>query len=497
MNKSKYRLLLILGFTLFVGSCASNTGAQAGTTPGKAPAWVTGQTTAEPGVEYFVSSGVNPLGNIALAEESAAQKLVDQISMFLGVTVTAETEAIARASLEQYDISVINSVKTRSDGTISGLSIKDRFVQTDAKGQVSVYLLAAYDKADLLKEKSRRQALVQEREDAVTIPESKGLKAELAGDLGSALRFFLEAAGVASNAEIRNADVKFERNMNNAQRVLSRLVIEKVSAQAEIAVGKNFVQPFVFSVQSTDGKPFTGLDFEASYREAAVNGQARLKRLAVKSDDKGVASIQLPAPSLAGDETLTIALDLSGYTKALNNLTGKQKTIAAGLFDTIASRRVVFDYKVISRANTIPTALIMMDLNKNGSLIRGSELAQNAAIAELTAAGFKVPSTGLKSQFLEGKDAEGILPLLPRTVGHAAQRFIFGSVRIDSFEELAGGTMAKVSVDVKVADVATQTLIYTLSFTKSVMGSNQAEAQKNAFQGAGKELGIQLVNKLP
>lgn len=497
MKFSKYRFIIAFSLIVVLGACASNPGEIQGTPKEKAPAWVTTQPVAEGSNEYFVSSGTDIQGNAVLAEESAAQKLVDQISMFLGVTVTAETDATAVATLEQYDVMVVNAVKTRSEGTISGLVIKDRFVQKGPKGEAIVYLLASYAKSDLLKEKARRQALVQEREDAVTVPENKGLKAEGSGDLAAALRYFLEAASVAVNAEIKNADVKFERNINHAQRVLGLLNLSKVSGPTDVAVKGTFATPFMASALSTSGKPFAGLDFEASFREAGTNGAAKLKRLTLKSDANGNLSLLLPSPSLAGDEKLTVSLDLSAATKSLTNLKGQQKTIASGLLEAISNKRVVFDYRVVSNANTIPTALIMMDLNKNGSLIRNSELAQSAAIAELTAAGFKVPVTSLKSQFLEGKDAEGIVPLLPRTVGHLAKRFIFGSVRLDGFEELAGGIMAKASVDVQVADVATQTIIYSLSFSKSAMGASQIEAQKNVFQQAGKDLGSQLVNKLP
>ena len=132
---------------------------------GGVPDWVKSPPAADQDFMYFTGSGMSKENDQAKAEEAARATLMDSIMQYVGVTVTSETTATAKASLDSFKSDVVQQLKTTGSGRISGLEMKDKYLDKSDSG-TTVWLLARYNKADLLKEKKRLEEIARVRDEA-------------------------------------------------------------------------------------------------------------------------------------------------------------------------------------------------------------------------------------------------------------------------------------------------------------------------------------------
>jgi hypothetical protein len=254
MRRSIYAVLSVL--LLFV-SCSSLP-AQG---KGKAPDWTLNIPRPDTKNTYFVGYASDPKGDTAKATNDAAANLIADIMKYIGVKISVDSSASAKATLDSYSADIRSTVTAQSTNRITGFTIKDKYVYKDSKSkQVIVYVLASYATEDLEKEKRRIEALFQEKQDAVAKPESDGRALAEGGRNFEAVKKFVEAAVAASGSDIDNAEIKMERNVNNARTALAKLRFERSSNEVVKAfVGQSFPQPFTVRVVSGEGSGAPGV----------------------------------------------------------------------------------------------------------------------------------------------------------------------------------------------------------------------------------------------
>ncbi|TCW60996.1 hypothetical protein [Treponema sp. J25] len=493
---TKIRLIseaILWAWALVVFSCASApASSQSQVAP--PPAWTIETPAPRDGYTFFVGYADGPVNGEVQATEAATASLVAEIMRYIGVTVTAESTATARSTLDSFQAELVQTVKQSSTSRMSGFQVAERYVLKKPNG-VTVYILGRYLTKDLEAEKRRIQAVFQEKIDAVAVPEREGQELLAAGDVIGAVRKFITAAVAASGANIDNAAIKLERNLNNAREALARLEVRKLNDRLETSSGGTFAEPFKAQVL-VSGKPLAGVTVLVSYQGRQPNGRMVTRTQKLLSNERGEVLFDHPRPDFVGKAQLTMRLDLSAEMEALYGIPDKYQNLVASLEDAIAAKRVTFEYTVISRAKTVPTAVLIVDINQDG---KGEIKSTNSALLQsLTGNGFRLSVAPLSAEQIMGSDDTAILSLARKTLTGKADRFIYGTTRIAGIRADGTQKIATVSAEVKVVELSTGALLYsTVKQASTVAGNDEAAVEAARRQLGQKLIGEDLMGSLP
>lgn len=484
MKRSIFSAAVIL--TLILASCAS-VPAQ-----GKAPDWIFATPKSDATNSYFVGSASDQGGDVAAATNGAAANLMSGIMQYIGVKVSVTTNAVAKATLDSYSANIQSTLTSSSQNQVSGFSVKERFVQTDKKTKrVTVYVLAAYATADLEKEKARILKAFKEREDAVAKPEGEGRSLEDGGRTYEAVRKYVEAAVAASGADVDNADIKLERNINNARGALSKLRFDASdSAGYKGSVGKDFPKPFMAKLVTGEGVSAPGVPGAVVLLSYQRKSGTRLvsKTESVMTDGSGRISFMPPPPDFVGKAKLSLRVDFQSTLDLLDKLPAKYAALRDSLADELRSRFVDLSYEVSSGAAGIPMAVAIADLDESGTAVPGAQ-AQAGLVEALLREKFTVKGIAIPSDALASMD-EAAVSAAASAAGKF-ERVAFGTARISGLRKDGNNYLASAKATVKVLDIASGRALYSAERGATGLGSDEKSARAAAYR----ELGLNAVGK--
>jgi hypothetical protein len=474
---------------LVLSACASGAPTQ-----GQAvPDWVLSTPKPDSANTYFVGQAPAPGGDLATGTDDAAANLIASIMQYIGVKVSVDTSASARASLDSYSADIRQTVKTQSNNRLSGFQIKEKYVYADKKsGAKTVYVLAAYATADLEKEKARIQALFQEKLDAVAKPEAAGQSLLAAGRYYEAAQKFIEAAVAASGSDIDNADVKVERNASSARSALSKLRFVKAGDNYKASLGKAFDAPFVLSLVAGEGDAAPGVPgakLLVSYQRKQGTRTVSKTESAV-TDAAGRLSYTPPAPDFVGKAKFLVRLDFQASLDLLDSLPAKYSSYRDALEDEIQSKRAEIAYEVSSAARSVPTAVALVDLDDAGTPIVGAR-TEAGLVEALVKEKFDARSGGLDASLVAKMDDATILAAAKAAPGKKFGRLVYGTAKITGVRKDGSMYLADSKASVKVVELATGTLLYSAEKAATGMGSDEATARAAAYR----ELGLNAIGK--
>ena len=464
---------------------------------GEPPAWVLNPPEPDAQFMYFVGSAESKNGSMAEGEEFARGALIDEIMRYLGVRISSETTATAKASLESYQADVVQTLKSTSAGRVVGLEIAERWVN-QREGRVGVYLLARYNKSELSREKRRLEDIFREKVEAISGPEQEGRQLEGRGELYQAALRYLEAAAAASKSELENADVKFDRNMNQAREAVRRIGLVKLNDNLKVYAGRNFPAGFQLKVVAgaAPADPgIAGAPVRVSYKEMKASGKASTRSQLVKSGEGGEVSFLPPPPEFVGAETLSMALDLSEALETLEDVPGRLYSQVEAMEELARTKSVRFAYESLSLAGTIPTGIAVFDLDATGNPISLTETSAGL-LAELGKAGFKVVVLQVAAPTVAGRPDAKVIDALASGYQGQVERAIFGTARITDTVQEGQTIIIQVSGSVKVVELATGKILLAVNKSKRAQASNVAAALSTAFKKLGEDLGQAIANQL-
>ncbi len=484
--------VLAAAFLFACGSAPGSVSAQE-----KPPAWVLEPPEADAQYMFFVGSGESKSGSPAEGEQFARGVLIDEIMRYLGVRISSETTATARASLESYQADVVQTLKSTSAGRVVGLEIKERWV-SQREGRTTVYLLARYNKTELAREKRRLEELFREKLEAVAGPEAEGRALEGRGELYQAALRYLEAAAAAFKSDIENADIKFERNLNQAREAVRRIGLVKLNDNLKVYAGQEFPAGFQLKVVAGAAASDPGIGGAAlriSYKEMKASGKAVTRSQPAKSGAEGKLDFAPPPPDFVGPETLTMALDLGEALEVLEQVPDRLYPQVQAMEELVRGKSVRFSYESLSRAGAIPTGIAVFDLDATGSPITMSETS-SGLLGELGKAGFKVVSLRVGAAEVAGRPDEQVIQALSAGFGGQVERAIFGTACIADTVQEGQTVILQVSGTVKVVELASGKVLLAVNRIKRAQGSNVSAALSTAFKKLGEDLGQAIVNQL-
>lgn len=493
-NRSRARYLLFtLALVSIMAGCATTGTARPSSPP---PAWVTSAPQDTSSAMYFVGSAREESGSLPKAEENATYALIAEITRYLGVEVTAETTSEAKAELDSFTSNLTQVVKQSSSARVAGFRIADRWVH-DEGDAVTVYLLGEYDREEIEAERERLAEIELTKARAVSVPEQEGKRLEGDGRYFDAIKKYVEAAAAAYKSDLANAKVFFERNINSARAVVSKLNLAVVRDNIQALVGTPFEDALVVRVLYGEGsgaRPVPDVSLEASYRETR-NGRVTVRSTALLSDHDGDVVFLPPVSASVGSVSVTFRLDLESYLEPLRGVPAELKPQVNALEDLIVSRRAVLTYTCFSRAKDIPTGVVILDVDKAQNPMSSSETA-SGVLQGLTNAGFNVSALPFDAALLKGMNDAQVVELLAKTYGSSVERIVFGVIGIEDFTQDGDQFLVKVSGAVKTADMRSGKILYTYQTFNRGIGKNSASAVSAAFRNLGVKFGEDLAAKL-
>lgn len=489
MKRSFVMILAVLALAL--ASCAS------APADGKAPDWIFSTPRPDSTNTYFVGSSSDPSGDAAAATNDAAANLIASITQYIGVTLTSATNAEARATLDSYSASIKSTVTSSSKNQISGFSVKERFVQTDKKSKrVTVYVLAAYATADLEREKARIQSAFIEKIDAVAKPEAEGRSLEESGRVYEAVRKYVEAAVAASGADIDNADVKLERNVNNARSALAKLRFDaSASAGYKGLVGKDFSKPFAAKLVVGEGSEAPGVPGAVVLLSYQRKSGTRIvsKTESVMTDASGSIGFTPPPPDFVGKAKFSLRLDFQSTIDLLDKLPDQKAALRDSLVDELRAKYVEVPYEVGSEASGMAMAVAIVDLDENGAPVAGAR-AQAGLLEALLHEKFSAKGLSVPAEALASMDDTAVSAAAK---AGAFERVAFGQASLSSVRKDGTSYLAEGKAVVKVLEVASGKILYQAERGATGLGSDEKSARAAAYRELGRNaIGKDLLSNL-
>jgi hypothetical protein len=465
----------------------------------KAPDWTLTTPSPDSSYTYFVASSSDAKGDDALATEDAALGLISQITRYMGVDISVATTGEAKGTLDSYSASVTSVVKQKGSSKVAGLSIKDRYVVRNGS-MVTVYILAQYITTDLNKEKARIAAVFQEKQDAVAKPEAAGDRAVSSGRYFEAVKSYIEAVVAASGSDIDNADIKLERNVNKARATLAKIRFIRVDAPTTAGLGKDYAKPFQARLaygEGDDAPGIPGAEVYVSYQRRQSSGRVVTKTERAMSDAGGVVSFAPPPPDFVGKAKLVFSLNLDSTREMLDKIPTAYDAYVQAIGDDLALRSISFDYTVASAARTVPTGVVVIDLNDDGKPATTS-IAQGGLFESLAKEKFKAGLAPLNAEMVASLDDAAVLKAAKSAYGSGLSRLIYGVAKVENAVKDGSMWQATARMTVRCVDFATGMILYSVEKTAIVVASDEASARRSALlQVARDSVAKDLMANLP
>ena len=491
---TQVRAIVAAVFLALLFSCAG------GPKPGEMeapPDWVLSPPGEDGGYTFFIGNGKSKTGDMAEARNSATASVIDEILRFIGVKVTAESTAKAKASLDSFSTEITQEIKQEGSAKIAGFSVKDVWVDERNEPEIVLHLLAQYETEALLKEKQYMEDLFMEAVEAISGPEREGQRLTEQGNYYEGAIQFIKAAEAALSTELEQAEIKFKRNIDQAMQAIERINLIKLNDNLTGRSGEPFPDPVLLKVvtgasESDPGVPDAVVSL--TYQELhEPTSKLRYKSTQAKSDESGIIRFDHPVPQFVGPSRVVAALDLNAYLNVLDKAPKAQKEQVRGLEELIAKKRVTIQLEVVSGAASIPMGILVLDYDAEGNLM-GMTQTSTALRSILT--GYNVVGLSASLDELKDKSEMAIVSLLKDKYQGKIERLLLGRTQIMSFREDSGKIIAKAEGSVQVIDLDSGDVLLTEQKEKSGLGSNEQAAVNQVQKDLGDLIGKGVKNKL-
>jgi hypothetical protein len=488
--------LFIGALLLFTSGCAS--GPEVSEVPAaEPPEWVLNPPESDDQYVYFTGSGTSSSGSLAEAEEAARGGVLDEIMRYLGVRITSETTATARASVDDFQTDVVQQLTSKSSGRVTGLEIAEKW-QVEQAGGLTLYLLARYNKTDLAKEKRRLEEVFQEKIEAVSGPELEAQELQSRGQLYKAAVRYLDAASAAFKSDLENVEIKFERNINQASDAIRSIGIVKLNDNLSTFMGREFGEPFrakVVNGSTADDPGVEGASVRVVYKVMRSSGRPAVRTATVKTDADGFISFQAPAPNFVGKEQVTMSLDISDALESLLDVPDELYSQVEGFEQLVLNKKVVFSFESESMASRISTGVAVFDLDASGNPIALTETSAGL-LEKLGQAGFQVNNLPIAVTNVAGRSNAQVSQFLKNNFSGQVERAIFGTAKISDHSQDKDIVIIQVTGTVTVVELASGKTLLTVNKSKRAQGTNASAALSTAFKKLGEDIGEAIINQL-
>jgi len=212
--------------------------------------------------------------------------------------------------------------------------------------------------------------------------------------------------------------------------VLDQLSMEVLSAPSETVSGKAFKTDFIARlVHISDSGAITvqNTPCVVVYPFVGEDGTPGTKMEHVVTDANGQVRFTAPVPSQTGKNKLYIACALTSDDPVIKeSLTARRES---------GRLSVSFTHAVGTAQRSVPTTISILDFNQTGAPIKSSNPSATTLLKPLVQRGFtRIGMADFPNQLASGDEA-ALIRAATAQFGTAVQRFIYGTVRIESLAQ--------------------------------------------------------------
>lgn len=485
-------LLTVVAVAVLAG-CASSPQASR-----RAPEWVLEPPQATERHEFFVSTGTDVSGDLQAAEQEAASALLTRINQALGVDVSVLTTARARSTLDEYEASVLEEVTQSGSGRLEGFRIADRYVVREEE-RVTVHLLGEYERTALAAERAKRRELLAEREALLVERERAADRAVASGRLADGLALYLGLANAAAREDeadggSRNAPTVLARALQKAADAMAGVRLQPVSGPTRVESGSAPDAPVQFVARDAAGRGVPGVPVEVSYRDEGAR-RSVVRRTTLTSDENGFVRFAFPVVRVVGEVEVTARLQTAGIGPLLDGLPDAVEAERKALEAVLATPRAVWRFTAFSRAREIPTTVVIAETDAAGVPMESRRTA-DGVVESLSAAGFRLLSSGVDAARFAGSDGAQLVRALQTSLPADARRVVTGTASISDYSD-DDGVLVKVVATISVVDLSSGEIVYSTSAVKNARSATAERAITTAFVQLGRTIGAELAARLP
>ncbi|UTC62963.1 hypothetical protein E4O05_03440 [Treponema sp. OMZ 787] len=446
--------LITLVLTLFSCATYKNTNHE------QIPAWIEKVPEGDENYEYFTASGTNT--NFTLAEMDAKNNLINEIIRYLGVSIKTETTATAVGSAENIEKILKSEISQSSAANIKKLKIKNLYTQKNTE-TVTVYLLAAYDKQELRKERNRLIKIAEEKILSVSEPEKKADDFFASRKYYSAALYYAKTAHAALSSKIENHEIKFKNNISKTKESLKKI---KLNLQKDAL--ENPSNDFLIPIN-------IGIDEEAvpllvSYKSKVKNNSSIIIER-IETDKNGVANFILHDEKIDTASRIRIELDISEIKQIFGSkYFDEYKEDIKELQQIIFKQVINFEFKKTENK-------IKNETEKKGtvSVFIEEPYSKSAAAEEklsniLEEMNFKTISTKEESS--------------------SADFFIHAIIENDEVSKIDEGFLVRLKASIEIKNSGTKETLYKKNIRKRGAGFTEGEAHRSASVAVAKAIAL-------
>ena len=447
-------LLLILTLTLF--SCASyKSKSEEGL-----PTWIEKVPAGDADYEYFTASGTNK--NFTLAEADAKNNLINEIIRYLGVSIKTETTTTALGSVENLEKILKSEISQSSAANIKKLKIKNRYTKKN-KDNLTVYLLAEYDKNELRKERDRLLKIAEEKMLSVSEPQKKADDFFESKKYYSAALYYVKAASAALSSGTENGDIKFRQNISNAKESLKKIKLNLQKDNLE-----NTSNDFLIPINI--GTFEERVPLLVSYKTKVKNSTTIIIE-GIETDQNGTANFILHDEKIESEARIRIELDISEIKQILGSKDFDEYQEAVNELQQIVFKQIInFEFKN-------PENKIKKEKEQKGTVSLFIEQADS------------------KNSIIEEKILDILKDMNFKTISAknenpSADFFIYARIETDEASKAADGFLVRLNADIEIKNPNTQEILYKKNISKRGAGFTEKEAHRSASVAIAKAIAL-------
>ena len=459
----------------------------------KIPGWIT-SIPEDKNFYYFVGSS-GDVSTFDRGKREAINDALKQVVETIGVKVTAESTQEEKYYAEVYKLNISTKLLQKGEAKLQGAELKEvyyeKYERSDGSIFYRVWVLVKYSKMAIAKEQKRLQTILELRYGEVKRFEDQAYNFEKEYDYFNAVQFYIDAALAAT--KIEDGDVFFDRDLNRATILLSKISFKKSGEDQVGFVGKPLEKPlvlYVYVIENGKEYPQKNVPIKFLYRvpRSKLTGYKYII-YDEKTDSKGYAYLKLDDVYEVNDHNLVEArLDFGESLKKLSNIPNNYRLRLSQFRIVANSKKVDFIFKSDTKARKIKTAIFVIQVDEDKSLLP-KPVVSPEIYNVLYNKHFSIKILDIPPSRIYEKSDNFVWNELVKASGKSVKRIMFGYVRILSYDKISGFYVAQADASINLYDKKTADIIRNWHIERSGTGLTKEEAQISVFTEVGQSIG--------
>ena len=274
--------------------------------------------------------------------------------------------------------------------------------------------------------------------------------------------------------------------------LLGRIVIRTTSVPSRTFVNRR-IDPFhLYCEAGEDAVP--AVEFLVQYQGRKRDGSPGQFERRLVSNETGIVEFYHPFIPFSG----TASVDFSAGSRDFRSSVARLEETGLdmeSLKSWLDMQRLSHQLLVEAVDREIPTGIVILHTDITGKSLLLNDAA-SGAVEELSQAGFDVTIMNLDPEEITAAGENSFLRDLKSVYKESYDRVLFGVVEIDDFEARSESFRVSTSGYLKMADVETGEILFSIEQSKSVESGNDGLAVAASFRELGKAFAQDLVSVL-